>query len=249
MTKSSPIPLVTPGGISQPKRFSLAESIADSIAGAIATRHLKPGERVVELTLAEQLGVSRVPVREALKVLHAQGIISGGSHRGYRVVAFDEQTAQNVFELRLTLEKILLRDAIVRFRAGEADLSGLHAAVNQMKMAARIEDRAASLAADLEFHRAICESAGNEIAATLWETLARHVLIIFSREDFRDDDLDSIVAQHSEFLDYITDCVERPTAPTEKELERALNDHLLQVMRARKKKRAEVGEKAAGGKG
>lgn len=48
-------------GLNQPKRFSLAESIADTVAGAIASRHLKEGERVVELVLAEQLGVSRVP--------------------------------------------------------------------------------------------------------------------------------------------------------------------------------------------
>lgn len=224
------------GGLEQPKRFSLAESIANSVAGAIASSHLKPGERVVELALAEQLGVSRVPVREALKVLHAQGIISGGSHRGYRVSSFDDQTVKNVFELRLMLEKILLRDAVARVRAGEADLAELKTAIDHMKMAAKIDDRAASLAADLEFHRGICNAAGNEIASTLWETLARHVLIIFSRNEYRDDDLDSIVAQHTDFLGFIEDCVVNPRS--DKELETALQDHLLQVSRARKRQRA-----------
>ena len=67
------------GGVSgealrQPKRVSLSESVADSIAEAIATRVIQPGERLVETNLAEKLGVSRVPIREALKVLHAQGL-------------------------------------------------------------------------------------------------------------------------------------------------------------------------------
>lgn len=227
-------------GLSQPKRFSLAETIADSIAGAIAARTLHPGDRVVELTIADQLGVSRVPVREALKVLHAQGIITGGSHRGYRVAAFDEDTVRNVVEVRLMLERILLRDAILRIRAGKADLSELEAAIRQMQMAAKLEDRTASLNADLEFHRGVCNAAGNDIAATLWETLARHVLIIFSREEYRHDDLDTIVTQHMDFLTFIRECVASPR--TEKQLEVALNDHLLQVSRARRNGK---GEKAS----
>ena len=234
MTDAKPIAMAADlAGLPQPKRFSLAESIANSVASAIATRHLKPGERVVELALAEQLGVSRVPVREALKVLHAQGIVSGGSHKGYRVAAFDERMVRNVLELRLMLETILLRDAIARVRRGEADFGALREAVEEMRRAARREDRAASLAADLDFHRGICLAAGNEIAATLWETLARHVMIIFSREDYRDDDLDSIVAQHTAFLADIEAAV--PRNPSENELREMLSDHLLQVSRARQK--------------
>lgn len=228
----NPLQAARKAGLAQPKRFSLPESIANSIAGAIATQHLKPGERVVELALAEQLGVSRVPVREALKVLQAQGIISGGSHRGgYRVVAFDEKTVCDVLEMRLMLEKILLRDAIRRCRAGEADLSGLHAAVEQMRMAAKIDSRRASLEADLEFHRAICEAAGNDIGATLWDTLARHVMIIFSREEYRDPDLNRVARHHEAFLAYIEASLK--TDRSESDLDAALRDHLLQVSRAK----------------
>lgn len=219
-------------GLNQPKRFSLAETIADTVAGAIASGQLNAGDRVVELALAEQMGASRVPVREALKVLHAQGIITGGSHRGFRVATFDEGTANNVFEVRLMLEKILLRDAIKRIRAGEANLDGAKDALQGMQNAARIEDRAASLAADLDFHRAISQASGNEIAETLWETLARHVLIIFSRKEYRDDDLDTIVTQHIEYLAFIERCLENP--PDDSTLEDALSHHLLQVARARK---------------
>ena len=66
------------GNLQKPLWVSLADNIANVIANAIAARHLLPGERLVETALAERLGVSRVPIREALKVLHAQGILTGG---------------------------------------------------------------------------------------------------------------------------------------------------------------------------
>ena len=216
----------------QPRRQSLAESIADTVAEAIANRHLTPGERIVELTLAEQMGVSRVPVREALKVLHAQGIISGGGHRGYRVSAFDEQTAQDVVELRLMLESILLRGAVRNWRAGDGDLSGLNEAIETMRVAAKVENRAVSLAADLDFHRAICLAAGNDVAATLWHAIARHVMIIFNRAEYRDDDLGAIVQQHEAFLSFIETAIRGDM--TDAEIERGLHDHLLQVSRAKR---------------
>ncbi len=216
----------------QPKRPTLAETIADTVAEAIATGHLTPGERIVELTLADQMGVSRVPVREALKVLQAQGIITGGGHRGYRVAGFDNETAHNVVELRLMLESILLRDAVRNWRDGRGDLSGLHAAIDAMRVAAKVENRTASLAADLDFHRAIGGAAGNDVAAKLWEAIARHVMIIFNRPEYRDDDLSAIVQQHEAFLAFIETAIAEKTSDTE--IEHGLHDHLLQVSRAKR---------------
>ena len=151
----------------QPKRLSLAESIADSVAEAIATRHLRQGERVVETALAARFGVSRVPIREALKVLHAQGILPGGGHRGFRVANFDPDTIGKILEVRLMLETFLLRDAVERWQRQEADPSALDAAIKLMEMAARAGDRSASLRADVEFHRAICRASGNQ-NCTVW---------------------------------------------------------------------------------
>lgn len=215
----------------QPRRVSLAESIADSIAEAIATRHLNPGERLVETALADRLGVSRVPIREALKVLHAQGILSGGGHRGYRVASFEPDTIQKVFEVRLMLETFLLRDAIRNWAAGIEDPSELDPPIQQMRMSAKAGDGRASLRADLEFHRVICRAARNEIAATLWEAIARHVLIIFNLDRYRDNDLGAVARQHLAFRDYIMDQMKTPSG--EAELRHALEDHLLQVARTK----------------
>jgi DNA-binding GntR family transcriptional regulator len=217
----------------QPKRLLLAESIADSVAEAIATRLLSPGERIVETSLADKLGVSRVPIREALKVLHAQGILSGGGHRGYRVASFEPATIEKVMEVRLMLETFLLRDAIANWRSGAEDPVELNIAIEQMRMSAKAGDARASLRADLEFHRTICRASRNEIAATLWNAIARHVLVIFSLEPYRDKDLSKVARQHEAFRDWVLS--QFTVEPSLEDLRTALEDHLLLVARTRRR--------------
>ena len=97
--KTRPPGAAAPAGeFPRPRRSLLAHSIADSVAEAIATGHLGFGERVVETALADKYEVSRVPVREALKVLATQGILVGGGHRGYRVATFSPEKIEQVRE-------------------------------------------------------------------------------------------------------------------------------------------------------
>ncbi len=201
------------------------------MAEAIATGHLRPGERVVETALAERLGVSRVPTREALKVLAAQGILAGERHRGYRVAEFGPQTIAKVLEVRVMLETFLLRDAIAAWRAGQGSPAGLDAALLGMEAAAHLGDARASLRADLEFHRAIRRAADNEVAGALWDAIARHVVIIFSLEKYRDNDLAAVVRQHAALRDAILAQIRQPGS--EEELRRAMEDHFLQVARSK----------------
>lgn len=95
-----------------PKRVAMAETVADEIAWAVAAVNLNPSER---------MGVSRVPIRVALKILHAQGIVVGEPNRGYLVAAFDPDTIGEVLEVRVQQETILLRDAIMARRAASLD--------------------------------------------------------------------------------------------------------------------------------
>lgn len=217
----------------QPKRISLADSVADSIAEAISTKHILPGERIVETSLTTRLGVSRVPIREALRVLHAQGILSGGGFRGYRVAEFGPNVTQQILEVRLALEAILLRDAIENWRSGKEDIAELDRTIEEMRRSARAGDIRASLLADLEFHRIIRVAAGNAIAGTLWDTIARHVLIIFNFDRYRDDDLDEIPKQHEEFRDAILEIIKKPVA--DEVLQALMEDHMLLIARTKRK--------------
>jgi DNA-binding GntR family transcriptional regulator len=228
--------VLAPDPLGKPTRISLADNIADLIAKAIATRHITPGARIVETSLAERLGVSRVPIREALKVLHAQGILIGGGHRGYHVAQFGPEVTQQILEVRLMLESFLLRDAIENWRSGLEDVKALQLPIEDMKRAARADDMPASLLADLDFHRTIREAARNAIVGTLWDTIARHVLIVFNFERYRDKDLNAIAVQHEQFRDFIYAQVAKPSPP--EKLHEALEDHILLIERSKRRKRA-----------
>ncbi len=228
--------MLVPDPLSKPTRISLADNIADLIAKAIATRHIMPGARIVETALAERLGVSRVPIREALKVLHAQGILTGGGHRGYHVASFGPEVTQQILEVRLTLESFLLRDAIKNWRTGLEDPNMLQMRIEDMKRAARADDMPASLLADLDFHRTIREAARNAIVGTLWDTIARHVMIVFNFERYRDKDLNAIAVQHEGLRDFIYAQIEKPGSP--QKLHEALEDHILLIERSKRRKRA-----------
>ena len=225
------------GEFPRPKPALLAEAIADSVAEAIATGHLAPGERIVETALAEMYGVSRVPVREALKVLATQGILVGGGHRGYRVASFASEKIEQVFEVRLELETILLRDAVANWWRRGAGVGELDAVIETMRQAARAEDLRGMLRADLEFHRAICRASENEIAAALWNAIARHVLIIFNLARYRDVDLERALDQHRKLRDYIEAVVAGGSKgrAADRDIRTALEQHFQSRRPARKR--------------
>ena len=81
---------MTDPALSLVRTRSLADQVANSIVEGIANGAIAPGQKIIEVDLATQLQVSRAPVREALKILEAQGIVVGRPHRGVRVVDFDK---------------------------------------------------------------------------------------------------------------------------------------------------------------
>lgn len=215
-----------------PRRVALAENVADTIAWAISIGTLKPLEKLQEGRLASQTGVSRLPIREALKILHAQGIVTSEQNHGYRVAQFDAKTVADVLAVRLSLESILLRDAVANWRAaGNTEASPLEEPLQAMRLAAKADDRVSSLAADLSFHRAIATAASNEICRVLWEGIARHTLIIFNRREYRDDSLTSVVVQHDAFRSAIRKMIQHNAS--EETIRLCLEDHLLVVARDR----------------
>jgi DNA-binding GntR family transcriptional regulator len=197
------------------RQESLPEAIANYVAESIAARVLKAGERIVETTLASQLNVSRVPIREGLKILHTQGIIDGGAGRSYRVASFSPKMVQSVQAARLELETLILGDAIVAWREGVSDTALLDQAIDDMRIAARLSDFQRMLRADIAYHAVICAAARNPIYASLWNAIARHTLIILNLARFRDIDLRVVVRRHEALRDQIVGMVKQSTAAGE----------------------------------
>ncbi|MBX6320260.1 MAG: GntR family transcriptional regulator [Rhodospirillaceae bacterium] len=175
---------------------SLASQVADRLVEAIAAGRIAPGARIFETEIAAGLGVSRVPVREALRLLEGQGLLVARHHRGIRVIELDSAWAAQLYELRVAIERLALRHAVARYREQPERLKALDAAVARMREAAAAGDGNAVNVADLAFHEAVCVETGSPLLMTMWRTIRCHVRILFARETHRAVDLDRIVAQH-----------------------------------------------------
>ena len=163
-------------------RPTLAQQVADKIVEAVADGAIRPGERITDSAIAQRLGVSRNPVREAMKMLEAQGIIISSPHRSTHVVAFDRAKVGEIARARVAIEKIAFAEAALAYARDPRLLAELDRIIETMEQCARWDDANGVTKADLAFHRAVCVASGNKIALTLWETIARHMRISFKLE-------------------------------------------------------------------
>jgi DNA-binding GntR family transcriptional regulator len=182
---------------------SLAEQAAEAIVTGIASGVLKPGQRIVESELAAKLRMSRVPLREALKILESQGIVASSPYRGTFIPPFNETRVDRICEARIALERIAIPDAARNYVRSPERLLRLDDILVDMARAADRLDWMGVSRADLAFHREMCRASGNAIVLTLWEALARHVLIVFGHEIRDERDAEIMEPQHRELRDLL----------------------------------------------
>ncbi len=210
--------------LDMPRASGLAERAAEAIVLGVASGALQPGQRLVEVELAQLLKMSRVPLREALKILEAQGILESTPHRGTHIASFENARIDEICEARIALERIALRGAAAAYQRNPQALARLDRILAAMERAARHTDWLEISKADLNFHREICAASGNTIVQTLWEALARHVLIIFGKEIRDERDARSVIPQHRKLRDMLA-------ANDVAGLDAEIEDHILRLRR------------------
>jgi DNA-binding GntR family transcriptional regulator len=143
------------------KRFrSLTRLIAEELKKAISTGKLQPGEKLSEQSLTSSIGVSRVPLREALRKLEAEGYVTFHSNDQVIVSKPTVGEIEDYYSIASVLEGLAARLAVERARPEELDrLRELHL---HLRQACRSQDAAAYFEANSRFHRFIAEIAGNE---------------------------------------------------------------------------------------
>jgi len=127
------------------------EQVADYLREGIISGKFPRGSRLKQAEIAERLQLSITPVREALKLLEAEGYVTGNSYRGACVVPFDASASEEVLDLRLLLELRLLRGTAERITA--EDLVDLRALADEFEQAFKVGDRAAARGVNYRFHR------------------------------------------------------------------------------------------------
>ena len=200
--------------------LNLREHIAGRIREAILDGTYRPGERLVETAIADQLGVSRAPVREALSALEREGLVVSVPRRGYSVIDFTDKDIDEVYTLRLLLEIGALRRAVERFT--EQDLAEMQRVVDELDEAARQKtDSEKIVALDLAFHDLICRAADHSRLYSAWNSMRLQTQLLIgltSRTHY--DHPDEPGELHQRILDAIRD-------EDLKRAEATLTNHLL----------------------
>jgi DNA-binding GntR family transcriptional regulator len=191
---------VTELGLRRVPALSRREHVVEILRDAITTGRLNPGDKLVEIDLAKELGTSRAPVREALRQLEQEGLVASYPYRGSEVLGVSQSEVEEVLvPIRITLERFAFSQAIGRLN--EADLVELQALVDDMKNAAR--DNETDLVADLDirFHELIIIRSEQRHCLQIWKTIAPRVRAYFRRDAPAHESPTSVALQHQELLD------------------------------------------------
>ena len=178
---------------------SAVERALDAIRAKILNGELAPGERLREEELAEAVGVSRTPVREALRRLDADGLVEFNANRGAHVAAWTEHDLEEIFGLRAVLEGYGARLAAERIT--DTDIAALRDACAGMDAAERADKLDELARLNQRFHATILAAGGNR---RLVESLAKLVempLVMRTFQRYDDESLHRSLAHHHEMLD------------------------------------------------
>lgn len=156
----------------------LRDVVFNTLRRAILTGNIRPGERLMEVQLSQMLGVSRTPIREAIRKLELEGLVETLPRRGAQVAKISEKSLKDVLEVRRALDVLIAELACIRI--SEEQLMDLQNAQTQFEMAVKQAsdkdiDTAEIAKADVEFHNIIMEATGNERLISLVNNLAEQM--------------------------------------------------------------------------
>ena len=138
----------------------LRDVVFNTLRQAILRGELKPGERLMEIQLANKLGVSRTPIREAIRKLELEGLVLMIPRKGAEVADITEKSLRDVLEVREALEELAVRLACDKIK--EEELEELKEAAQEFKETLDCEDVTRFAEADVKFHDIIYRTTDNE---------------------------------------------------------------------------------------
>jgi len=180
---------------------SLAEDAADRIRAQILSGGFAQGEHLVEAKIAEQLAISRGPVREAFKLLRAEGLLNEEPRRGTFVVSLTADDVREIYGLRAALEGRAAR-ILARARDPKA-LGRLRELVDQIDVAVSAGDSAAVSKADLAFHQGLCELCGNARILEVFDRYVPTLRALLRLDELVLRSLEEVSLQHRPFVEAI----------------------------------------------
>jgi len=151
----------------------LRDVVFKTLRKAILTGELKPGERLMEIHLANRMGVSRTPIREAIRMLELEGMVTMIPRRGAEVAQITFKGLKDVLEVRGALDRLAIELACERI--SKEQLARLKEAMLAFEKSIKTKNEKVITQADVQFHDIIVEAGGNEKLAQMVSNLSEQV--------------------------------------------------------------------------
>ena len=151
----------------------LRDIVFQKLREAIITGQLKPGDRLMEIKLANTMGVSRTPVREAIRKLQGEGLVIMNARRGAVVAPINVQVMKELLEIRKALESLACQ--LVAEKASEEEIQELRSINNIMRRAVDDADVNVMTEQDVAFHEKITELADNSHLTNMLDQIKEHL--------------------------------------------------------------------------
>lgn len=201
----------------QQANVSLREKVTNDLRDAILNGFLQPGQRIKEMEIAEQMGISRGPVREAIRHLEREGLLISYPYKETVVADLNvEEVQQILLPIRYHIETFVLKRYAHQF--DDTFYGRLQSVIDRMKAAEETENYSKLVELDIEFHETIIEQAVERTVIITWRSIVNQIRLHFSKnlryqhenivadhqsllESFRTKDPDKIQAAMSRHLD------------------------------------------------
>jgi len=179
----------------------LRVQVANRLRGAILSGRLRPGTGLVETALAEQMNVSRAPIREAIQILENDGLVETIAYKGKRVKPLTAREVAETYSLREVFEVMAVR----RILDSGVPVDALQEQCEAMNAAAAADDYDALTAADEAFHHTLIRLADHDLLQASWKNLYLRIHQIMALRNRDERNLDQIASNHPPIVQALRD--------------------------------------------
>src|SRR5215212_893816 len=173
--------------------------VVAALRGEIVAGRLKPGDKLVESELSERMGVSRGPVREALRQLEQEGLVLLSPYRSTEVLGISQEEVEQVLvPIRLILERFAFSHALRRMN--EEDFDRLEGLIREMSVAAERGDLDGIVETDVGFHEFVISKSGQPHCLQIWRAIIPRVRAYFYSDGLWRQNSEEVIDEHRELL-------------------------------------------------
>jgi DNA-binding GntR family transcriptional regulator len=212
---------------------TLRTEVVGMIRNAIVTGKLRPGERLKESVIADQMSVSRSPVREAFRQLEQEDLITSIPNQGSFVRAFNENDVKEIFTLRAALEDLACEIAVREGKLQPADLERLEAYIEQQKEAVKARDFDRLTKLDMDFHEFVCKKSGFKRLLKMWRSLRAQIQVLFYQRFLTFDWVpETVDPDHSAILEALRDGNVEQFSQINRDINARVAEECIQMLRS-----------------